>query len=108
MYKAVGGKLSDSDTQARNVLIFIVITNIVISPLTATLNMLSMIAVKTKRRLRKHKSNILLACLAVTDFAVGVIVQPINCRFNHRPGWRNNERIVFITDFYTIYDESSS
>ena len=77
VYKAVGGKLSDSDTQARNVLIFIVITNIVISPLTATLNMLSMIAVKTKRRLRKHKSNILLACLAVTDFAVGVIAQPM-------------------------------
>ena len=77
VYKTVGGKLSDSDTQARNVLIFIVITNIVLSPLTATFNMLSMIAVKTRRRLREHKSNILLACLAVTDLAVGVIVQPM-------------------------------
>ena len=77
VYKAVGGKLSDSDTQARNVLIFIVITNSVISPLTAAFNMLLMIAVKTKRRLREHKSNILLACLAVTDLVVGVIVQPM-------------------------------
>ena len=32
---------------------------------------------KTKRRLRAHKSNVLLACLAVTDLAVSVIVQPM-------------------------------
>ena len=64
-------------SQAKNVLTFLVITNIITSPLTATLNMLVIIAVKTKSRLRAKKSNILLACLAVTDLAVGVIVQPM-------------------------------
>ena len=32
-------------------------------------------AVRTKSRLRANKSNILLACIAVSDLAVGVIVQ---------------------------------
>ncbi|XP_022788253.1 adenosine receptor A3-like [Stylophora pistillata] len=77
VYQAVGGKLSDFGAQAKNFLIFLVITNIITSPLTATLNMLVIIAVKTKSRLKAKKSNILLACLAVTDLAVGVIVQPM-------------------------------
>ena len=37
-----------------------------------------MIAVKNKPRLRAHKSNILIALLASTDFAVGVFVQPLS------------------------------
>ena len=37
---------------------------------------LVIVAVKTNRRLRT-KSNITLACLATTDFAVGLIVQPL-------------------------------
>ncbi|XP_058956282.2 adenosine receptor A1-like [Pocillopora verrucosa] len=41
------------------------------------LNVLVIVAVKTKRPLRT-KSNISLACLATTDFAVGLIVQPLN------------------------------
>ncbi|XP_068726168.1 5-hydroxytryptamine receptor 1D-like [Montipora capricornis] len=36
-----------------------------------------MVAVKVKSRLRAHKSNILIATLASTDFAVGLFVQPV-------------------------------
>ena len=36
-----------------------------------------MIAVKTKSRLRAQKSNIVLAMLALTDFFVGILAQPI-------------------------------
>ena len=46
-------------------------------PLAIMLNILVIVAVKTKRPLRT-KSNISLACLATTDFAVGLIVQPLN------------------------------
>ena len=46
-------------------------------PLAIILNVLIIVAVKTKRPLRT-KSNISLACLATTDFAVGLIVQPLN------------------------------
>ncbi|CAH3132811.1 unnamed protein product, partial [Pocillopora meandrina] len=49
--------------------------NIFTCPLAILLNGLVIGAVKTKRYLRT-KSNISLACLATTDFAVGLIVQP--------------------------------
>ena len=76
VYRATGGKLSDySDAQA--VQIFLLVTFTITCPLGATFNLLVIIAVKTKRRLRAHKSNVLLACLAVTDLAVSVIVQPM-------------------------------
>ena len=45
-------------------------------PFAILLNSLVIVAVKTKRHLRT-KSNISLACLATTDFAVGLIVQPL-------------------------------
>ena len=45
-------------------------------PFTIALNALVMVAVKVKPRLRVHKSNILLALLASTDFMVGAVVQP--------------------------------
>ena len=45
-------------------------------PFTIVLNALVIVAVKVKPRLRKHKSNILLALLALTDFMVGAFVQP--------------------------------
>ena len=61
-------------TQA--LLIFIIFINILTFPFTAALNLLVMIAIKVKSRLRAHKSNVLLAMLASTDFAVGVLVQP--------------------------------
>ena len=48
-------------------LILYIIINIIFVPLTAVLNALVMIAVKTKSRLRAQKSNIVLAMLALTD-----------------------------------------
>ena len=36
-----------------------------------------MIAVKTKSQLRAQKSNVVLAILALTDFLVGILAQPI-------------------------------
>ena len=50
--------------------------NIFTLPSAILLNSLVIVAVKTKRHLRT-KSNISLACLATTDFAVGLIVQPL-------------------------------
>ena len=41
------------------------------------LNTLVMVAVKTKRRLQTHP-NILLACLALTDLMVGLVLQPLH------------------------------
>ena len=56
------------------------ITRIVINgstcPLIVLLNILVMVAVKTKRQLRT-KSNVALACLATTDLVVGLVVQPL-------------------------------
>ena len=57
-------------------LIFLIAVNIVIFPLTAVLNALVMISVKMKSRLRNHKSNVLLALLALIDFSVGILAQP--------------------------------
>ena len=45
-------------------------------PITILLNLLVMIAVKTKARLQR-KSNIALACLASTDLMVGLVAQPL-------------------------------
>lgn len=45
--------------------------NVVTCPLTILLNVLVMVAVKTKRQLRT-KSNIALTCLATTDLVVGL------------------------------------
>ena len=63
------------------VLISILTTNILTFPFTVVLNALVMIVVKTKSRLRDHKSKILLAMLASTDFAVGILVQPVFIMF---------------------------
>ena len=57
-------------------LIFLIAVNILIFPLTAVLNALVMISVKVKSRLRDHKSNVLLALLALIDFCVGILAQP--------------------------------
>ena len=57
-------------------LIFLIVVNILTFPLTAVLNALVMISVKMKSRLRDHKSNVLLALLALNDFSVGILAQP--------------------------------
>ena len=58
-------------------LIVLIIVNILASPTVVVLNVFVMAAVKTKRRLREQKSNILVATLAFTDFLTGLIIQPI-------------------------------
>lgn len=107
VYRATGGKLSDySDAQA--VRIFLSITFTITCPLGATFNLLVIIVVKTKRRLRAHKSNVLLACLAVTDLAVSVIVQPMLIAQSQLGGWNHKlECIVCFTFVCTIYYKCS-
>ena len=55
--------------------IFNIIINSITCPFTVLLNVLVIMAVKSRPRLQS-KANILLACLAVTDAATGLIVQP--------------------------------
>ena len=50
--------------------------NALTCPFIIVLNILVMVAVKTKRQLRT-KSNVALACLATTDLMVGLVVQPL-------------------------------
>ena len=60
----------------RAVFIVRIVFNAITCPLIILLNILVMVAVKTKRQLRT-KSNVALACLATTDFVVGLGVQPL-------------------------------
>ena len=60
----------------RAVFIVRVVVNALTCPLDILLNILVMVAVKTKRQLRT-KSNIALACLATTDLVIGLVVQPL-------------------------------
>ena len=53
------------------------VLDLVACPFTILLNVLVMVAVKTKRRLQTHP-NILLACLALTDLMVGLVLQPLH------------------------------
>ena len=69
------GFLDETTMWAYGWLIFIAVINIVACPVTAVMNALVIIAVKTKHRLRT-KSNIALACLSTTDLTMGVIGQP--------------------------------
>ena len=71
------GNLQQPSFFFQGVLILYIIINIIFLPLTAVLNALVMIAVKTKSRLRAQKSNIVLAMLPLTDFFVGILAQPI-------------------------------
>ena len=71
------GNLQQPSFFFHGVLILYIIINIIFGPFTAVLNALVMIAVKTKSRLRAQKSNIVLAMLALADFFVGILAQPI-------------------------------
>ena len=68
-----GDKVVDFSIFANAVLIAFHATT---CPVTILLNLLVMIAVKTKARLQR-KSNIALACLASTDLMVGFAAQPL-------------------------------
>ena len=62
--------------EAYAVFIFITVANVITCPFTTLLNVLIIISVKTRLFLRT-KSNIALACLAVTDAVMGLIGQPV-------------------------------
>ena len=53
-----------------------IVVNALTCPFIILLNILVIVAVKSKRQLRT-KSNIALACLATTDLLVGLVVQPL-------------------------------
>ena len=76
VYMLLGGTLPPSAIEVTGLLIFFAVISIVTFPLTAALNVLVIMALKTNSQ-RGNKSCLLLACLATTDFLVGVIVQPM-------------------------------
>ena len=65
-----------ADSASSGSLITAAVLSSIASPFTIFLNVLVMVAVKIKRRLQTHP-NILLACMAVTDLLVGLVVQPL-------------------------------
>ena len=77
MYVILGGRLEKASPFAQVCLILNIIINVFSFPFTAVLNALVIIAVKCKRRLRAHKSNIAIALLATTDFVAGSFAQPV-------------------------------
>lgn len=70
-------KLQQLSSMYKAGLIFIIIILIITFPFTVVLNGLFIIAMRVKPRVRAHKSNILLALLALTDFMVGAFVQTV-------------------------------
>ena len=77
MYAFLGGRLQRPSSVVQIALVLNIIINIFTFPFTVVLNALVIFAVKTKRRLRAHKSNFMIALLATTDFPVGIFVQPM-------------------------------
>ena len=70
------GTVDHTSSEVYGWLVFITVINIITFPITAVLNVLIMIAVKTNNQVRT-KSNIALACLSSTDAVMGVIGQPL-------------------------------
>ena len=69
----IGERLSP---EVHAVFIFRIVVNAISCPFVILLNILVIVAVKTKSRLRS-KSNVSLACLSTTDLVVGLVVQPL-------------------------------
>ena len=63
-------------TNRFGLLVTAAILNSIAWPFTVFLNTLVVLVLRTKRRLQTH-SNVLLACLAVTDLMAGLVVQPL-------------------------------
>ena len=76
IYHFLGGKLDQPTTEVYVVFLFLIVISIITCPITIALNALVIIAVKIKRRLRT-RSNIALACLALTDELTALIGHPI-------------------------------
>ena len=72
LYIFLGGRLDHSTPEAYAFIVFITVMGFFTCPLTVVLNVLVMIAVMTKPRL-KAMSNVVLGCLATTDSLVGLI-----------------------------------
>ena len=71
------GTVDHTSSEVYGWLVFITVISIIKCPITAVLNVLIMIAVKTKNQVRT-KSNIALACLSSADADMGVIAQPLS------------------------------
>ena len=76
IYSFIGGKPDHLSYLPFAVLVALIVTHATTCPFAIVLNLLVMIAVKTKARLQSM-SNIALACLASTDLMVGLVVQPL-------------------------------
>ena len=70
------GTVDHTSSEVYGWLVFITVINIITCPITAVLNVLIMIAVKTNNQVRT-KSNIARACLSSTDAVMGEIGQPL-------------------------------
>ena len=76
LFKTATMQYSSTDS-FYSLLVGAAVVNLATCPFTIFLNALIIVAVKTKRRLQTHP-NILLACLALTDLMVGLVVQPLH------------------------------
>ena len=76
LYSFIGGKPDHLSDLSYAVLVALIVIHATTCPFTILLNLLVMIAVKTKARLQSM-SNMALACLALTDVMVGLVVQPL-------------------------------
>ena len=76
IYSFTGGKPDHLSDLPYAVLVVLIVIHATTCPFAIVLNLLVMIAVKTKARLQSM-SNIALACLASTDVMVGLVVQPL-------------------------------
>ena len=76
IYSFIGGKPDHLSDLPYAVLVALIVIHATTCPFAIVLNLLVMIAVKTKARLQSM-SNIALACLASTDVMVGLVVQPL-------------------------------
>ena len=75
LYSFIGGKPDRLSDLSYAILVAVIVIHTTTCPFTIVLNLLVMIAVKTKARLQSM-SNMALACLALTDVMVGLVVQP--------------------------------
>ena len=92
--------LKNISSDVRAVSIVRIIVNTFTCPLIILLNILVMVAVKTKRQLRT-KSNVALACLSTTDLIVGLVLQPLHIA-NASSLLRGNIILCTITNISTI------
>ena len=76
LFKTVSLRYS-SDDSLHGLLDAAAVLNLATAPCTIFLNTVVIVSVKTKRRLQTHP-NILLACLALTDLMVGLVLQPLH------------------------------